>query len=273
MKEELYDQNNFYSMLWHSEQNSYFYDRCLESKHLKPIEEFLLEDRVLSPFSEELSIYVETSRCVLDFDVYTIEKAYRMGNYNAVDLMLDCYRMAAKNGVSEAYNNIGVFLAITDRCEMALPYWKKAALGDSCCGWINLLGYFESIKNQEDMLLCLNNLAKLNHPIGCWNLAVANHFGNFGLQPNIDNAKSLYKKMMLLSSKERGVTSHADDILLQPKAMANYNLAKIRFLTEVHTQDNLMDILNSLTSTPYVMPESPRESKLIADINSLMKNI
>ena len=273
MKEELYNSENFYSISWHSEQESFYYDKCLEPQHLKPIEEFLLEDRELSPFSEELSIYAEASKCVLEFDIYTIETAYRRGNKDSVELMMDCYRMATKDGISEAYNNIGVYLAMTDRMGMALPYWKKAALGGSCCGWINLLGYFESIKSNEDLLLCLNKLETLNHPIGCWNLAVANHFGNLGLEPNIDNAKSLYKKMMMLTYNKKAHSVGTEDVLLQPKAMANYNLAKIRLLTEEHTKDNLEDILNSLTSPPYVMSKGPRERELIADINRMIKRL
>ena len=61
------------------------------------------------------------------------------------------------------------------------------------------------------------------------------------------------------------------NILLQSKTMANYNLAKIRFLTEKHTKKNLEDILEMFTSTPYVMLDRPRENKFISEIRGLIQ--
>lgn len=106
MTEEILNKDSFYSMLWHTDQASFFFEKCLGSQHLEPLNEFLLEGRHLSPFSEELTIYSQASRCVLDFEIYTLEQVYRMGNLNAVELMMDCYHRAAKKGVNEAYNNI-----------------------------------------------------------------------------------------------------------------------------------------------------------------------
>jgi hypothetical protein len=79
--------------------------------------------------------------------------------------------------------------------------------------------------------------------------------------------------MMMLTYNKKAHSVGTEDVLLQPKAMANYNLAKIRLLTEEHTKDNLEDILNSLTSPPYVMSKGPRERELIADINRMIKRL
>jgi tetratricopeptide (TPR) repeat protein len=269
--EELLNKESFYSLLLYTDQASFLFDRCLDYKHLEPLNDFLLEGRCLSPFSEELSIYAQASKCVLDFEIYNLELAYRRGDHNAVDLMLECYRIAAREGVYEAYNNIGVFLAMTDRCNEALPYWKKAAESGSSCGWINLLGYFGSHENYKDMILCINKLAELNDPIGYWNMAVAHHFGNLGLTPDIDKAMTIYNKMRSLMPSEEDNEIGNANILLQSKTMANYNLAKIRFLTEKHTKKNLEDILEMFTSTPYVMLDRPRENKFISEIRGLIQ--
>jgi hypothetical protein len=53
--------------------------------------------------------------------------------------------------------------------------------------------------------------------------------------------------------------------------MACYNLAKIRFLTEDHNNDNLATILELLTSTPYVLQDRPRENALIEEIRDSIK--
>ena len=270
MTEEILNKDSFYSMLWHTDQASFFFEKCLGSQHLEPLNEFLLEGRHLSPFSEELTIYSQASRCVLDFEIYTLEQVYRMGNLNAVELMMDCYHRASKKGVNEAYNNIGVFLAMTDRCMEALPYWKKAAQGGSSCGWINLLGYFGTQNDYNDMLLCLKKLIRLNHPLGFWNMAVANHFGYLNLSPQLEKAKRIYAKMMKLTPIEED-ENDIDSLLLQAKTMACYNLAKIRFLTEDHNNDNLATILELLTSTPYVLQDRPRENALIEEIRDSIK--
>ena len=272
MKRDTLNPDLFYNMLWHTQQESFFFDKCLRPEHLKPLEDFLLKKDNLSPYSSELTVYSEARKCVLDFDIYTIEKAYRMGNKSAADFMIDCYRFAAKEGVTEAYNNIGVFLGMTDRVNNAPPYWKKAAESGSACGWINLMVFFSKHKNYSDMVFCLNKLVEMKHPIGYWNLAVSNHFGYLGLEQNILKAKSIYEEMMsLVPMTEKENELGGSNELLQAKTMACFNLARIRIIIEEHNQKNLNDLLNLLTRTPYVIVDNPRINELVNEVRSYIR--
>lgn len=105
---------------------------------------------------------------------------------------------------------------------------------------------------------------------GFWNMAVANHFGYLNLSPQLEKAKRIYAKMMKLTPIEED-ENDIDSLLLQAKTMACYNLAKIRFLTEDHNNDNLATILELLTSTPYVLQDRPRENALIEEIRDSIK--
>lgn len=270
MTTDIYNKEFFYSDLWLSDKDCYYYDRCLKPEHLKPVEDFLLEGRCLTPYSKELSLYLETRRCVLDFDIYVLEDSYRVGNTGSVELMMECYRYAANNRVYEAYNNIGVFYAMTDRLDMALPYWKKGAQNGSVLAWINLMDYFYSQKDYEDVLFCLNNLKKLKHPLAFWNLALSHHFGFLGIHPDISRAEKLYKEMMsLVPRDEKEESEGGSSELLNSKTMACYNLARMRFLTEEHTEDNLESILHLLTRTPYVLLDEPKSNQLIDEIEHI----
>lgn len=270
MIEEIYNKDNFYNYLWLSDGRCLWYDRCLEAEHLKPVDDFLLEGRSLTVFSEVLSIYQDTRKCVLDFDIYTLEECYRKGNTCAAELMIDCYHYAAKNGVTEAYNNIGVFYAMTDRLEEALPYWKKGALGGSALAWVNLANYFYTNKNNDDVLFCLTKLKELNHPLGYWNWALSYHFGFLGITPDAEKAEGLYREMMsLLPRDEKEKAEGGSKELLDLKTMACYNLAKMRFMTEEHTKENLDSIVYLLTRTPYVLLDQPRSNQLIDEIKHI----
>lgn len=109
--EEVYNKDHFFCNLIGDQLCSYIYERPLNASHLKPIEDFLLEGRELTPFSQELFTYQEARKCVLEFDIYTMQDNYEKFP-NIVDFLMDCYRYAAQEGVMEAYNNIGVYLAI-----------------------------------------------------------------------------------------------------------------------------------------------------------------
>lgn len=270
MIEALYNQDNFYTTLWMTRECLYF-DRCLAPMHLKPLDDFLLKRKRITVFSKEMAIYQEACKCVLDFDIYTLEESYRKGNKGSVELLLSCYHYAANCGITEAYNNIGVFFAMTERTEEALIYWKKAALCGSSLGWINLMNYFYFQESYEDVVLCLDKLYELRHPRGCWNLALSYHFGLHGVQTNIHKAKAIYQDMMTLSPKDEKDEEEINE-LLHAKTWACYNLAKMRFMTEEHTKENLDSILHLLTRTPYIMLDQPSFDLLIEEIYSLKKN-
>ena len=58
--------------------------------------------------------------------------------------------------------------------------------------------------------------------------------------------------------------------LLSLKTYANYNLAKLRMITEEHTEENLKDILNLLEDTPYVCVDQSKNRELREEIRSML---
>jgi hypothetical protein len=61
-----------------------------------------------------------------------------------------------------------------------------------------------------------------------------------------------------------------DQLLLSLKTQANYNLAKLRMMTEEHTEENLKDILNLMEDTPYVCLDRPKSTELREEIRNLL---
>ena len=264
--EEVFNNELFYSNMIYEGLRSFNYEKPLNASHLKPVEDFLFNGKELTPFSEELFTYQEARKCALDFEIYTLQNNYEKFP-NVVDLLMDCYRYAAQEGVMEACNNIGVFLGMTDRIEEAIPYFKCAAKAGCTTGIINLMSYYDMKEDYDKQFYYIDMLIKKNHVVGMYNYAIAYHFGYKGRERNIKKAKKMYQKMMGLRLKDDYKQSDSDDeLILHLKTLACYNLAKIRFLTEEHTKENLDSIIYLLTETPYVFLSQARSEQLIEEI-------
>ena len=61
-----------------------------------------------------------------------------------------------------------------------------------------------------------------------------------------------------------------DSLKLNLKTWANYNLAKVRFLTEKHSDVNLKDILNLMEHTHYVCLDQPINAELREEIRGML---
>ena len=267
---DVFDKDQFYSHLMADRLLTFSYEKPLNASHLKPIEDILLEGKELTPFSSELFTYQEARKCVLDFDIYTMGENYKEFP-NVVDFLMDCYRYAAQEGVMEAYNNIGVFLGMTGRIEEAESWFEGAAEAGLSTGMINLMGYYGSKDDFTRQFHYAEKLAEIGHPIGMYNCALAYHFGYMGRQIDISKAKELYQQMMSLAVEDDMKCMEYDESLkLTLKTYANYNLAKIRLLTEENSERNLRSILDLLENTPYVYLDQPKNKELKEEIRNLL---
>ena len=250
--EEVYNKEHFYSYMVYDKLQMLVYEKPLTPNYLQPVEDFLFSGKELNSFSSELFSYQEARKCVLDFEIYTLSQNYEKYPL-VVDLLMDCYRMAAKEGVIEAYNNIGVFYVMTERLEKAIPYLQHAAEAGLATGLSNMMGYYGSINDDEKMMECIEKLAAMGDASGMWNYAIAYHFGYIGRNRDVQKAKEMYQLMMSLALKDD--TKLPDDsefMLLDLKTMACYNFAKIRYVSEERSEENLHEIINILEETPYV---------------------
>lgn len=267
--EEVYNKELFYCHLIYDKMQMLSYERPLTYAHLKPVEEVVFHGQELTPFNTELFAYEEARRYVLDFDIYTLSESY--DKYpNVVDFLMDCYRRAAKEGVTEAYNNIGVFYTMIGRVDKAIPFFMKAAKAGLASGLTNLMGYYGVVEDNEHMMECVGKLAAIGDAAGMWNYALAYHFGYIGRKPDILIAKDMYQRMLSLPLREgKEMSDDSEIMLLKLKTMACYNLAKMRLLTENRSEENLKDILNLLEHTPYVLLDQPKNIKLRDEIKNL----
>lgn len=268
--EEVYNKDHFFCNLIGDQLCSYIYERPLNASHLKPIEDFLLEGRELTPFSQELFTYQEARKCVLEFDIYTMQDNYEKF-LNIVDFLMDCYRYAAQEGVMEAYNNIGVYLGMTERIEEAVPWFEGAANAGLATGMRNLMAYYGSEGNRDKQFHYAKLLAEIGNPAGMWNCAVSYHFGYMGREKDIAKAKNAYQRMMsLVLEDDSDEMDYDSGLLLSLKTYANYNLAKLRMMTEEHTEENLKDILHLMEETPYVCLDQSKNRELRGEIRSML---
>lgn len=268
--EKVYDKELFYCDLYFARQLYYLFERPLNESHLKPVKDVLFDGKELTPFSRELFSYQEARKCVLDFDIYTMEENYEKFP-NVIDLLIDCYRYAAQEGVMEACNNIGVFFGMVGRMEEAVPWFEAAAEADLPTAMVNLMGYYGTKGDYDKQFYYVERLASMRHLMGMYNYALSYHFGYMGRQKNIEKAKDMYQKMMSLVVEDDMKDHEFDESLkLSLKTYANYNLAKLRLLTETHSEENLKSILNLLEHTPYVLIDQPRIKELGNEIRCLL---
>ena len=133
------------------------------------------------------------------------------------------------------------------------------------------MGYYGSKGDVERQFYYVEKLVGKGNPLGMYNCALAYHFGYMGRDKDIDKAKQLYQRMMSLVLKDDMKAMEYDDSLkLNLKTWANYNLAKVRFLTEKHSDVNLKDILNLMEHTPYVCLDQPRNAELREEIRGML---
>lgn len=263
---EIYDKEQFYSHLVYDKMQMLMYERPLTAEHLKPVEDVLFQGQELSPFSHELFTYQEARQCVLDFDIYTLSEYY--DKYpNVVDLVIDCYRLAAKEGVTEAYNNIGVFYTMTGKVDKAVPFFMEAANAGLATGLTNMMGCYGMLEDNEHMMEYVKKLAAIGDAAGMWNYALAYHFGYIGRKPDISKAKDMYQRLLTLPFREGKVLSDETEImLLKIKTMACYNLAQILYLSEEPNDENLCGIIRLLEETPYVIIDNKKIKDLKEEI-------
>ena len=171
----------------------------------------------------------------------------------------------------EAYNNIGVFLGMTDRIEEAIPWFEGAADAGLATGLTNLMGYYGMEEDYDKQFYYVKKLALTGNPLGMYNYALAYHFGYMGRQKTIEKAKDMYQQMMSLVLKDdTKAMDYEDSLMLNLKTWANYNLAKVRWLTEEHSKENLKDIFDLMEHTPYVCLNQPRNAELREEIRKML---
>ena len=115
--------------------------------------------------------------------------------------ILKIYERAASQGITEAYNNIGVLYSqlkhddgvdTQEYISRSVEYFKLAVEGGSTSAMMNLASFYMEMGDQDSALKLYNQAAVLNNPEALFNLAIASNFGLLGQYQDKAKAKDLY---------------------------------------------------------------------------------
>lgn len=137
--------------------------------------------------------------CAEHFEQYAICEALS-DNLPESKEILNVYEKAAKDGVTEAYNNLAVLFLLlqeynkTDYKKQIIDYLNLAIEGGSPYAMINLASFYMQ-GNIHDKAIDLYKLAaKSNHYVALFNLAVIMNFGLYNHEIDLNKAEDLYQR-------------------------------------------------------------------------------
>lgn len=139
--------------------------------------------------------------CAKHFEAYDILYALNNG-LPVVEKILSVYEKAANNGITEAYNNLGVLFDLREdkgkdnNIKRSIEFYKLAAKGGSSSAMINLASYYMEIGNIDEAIDLYKSAAQDEHFIAYYNLAIINHFGLYGHDVDLLQAEELYRKCL-----------------------------------------------------------------------------
>lgn len=145
--------------------------------------------------------------------------------------ILKVYERAASEGVTEAYNNIGVLYSqmkydkgvdTQEYINKCIEYFKLASQGGSTSAMMNLASLYMEMGDQESALQLYNQAASLETPEALFNLALAFDFGMLGQSQDKLKAKDLYLQCIDAISKDKD--DDGPDLSLQSSCCLNLML-------------------------------------------------
>ena len=146
---------------------------------------------------------------------FCAEKFYQGHIHHALSCNMPCakeilnlYQKAAEEGITEAYNNLGVIYyqdAYEDENakEKSLNFFKLAAKGGSAHAMINLASYYMDNNEVEMAIKYYEAAAEQNNCIALFNLAIAYNFGLLGKTVDINKSEQLYRKCLKVFNEEK----------------------------------------------------------------------
>ena len=158
---------------------------------------------------------------------------------SVVDEIIECYRSAAKDGIYEAYNNLGVYLLQKNEdCvgeeyeairEDALSFFVKAAEHGSENAILNILWLYNQYKSPEEVKRAIKKYQKANSFIAHLTAAYIYQFGKLETEEDLEMAEQTYLKAIeILKDKDSKSNASLDDYDIFVIATF-YNLAQIYY--------------------------------------------
>lgn len=198
-------------------QNILWFERPLKDteycSNLDDCNKISLEENHVSPFFEA------TWKKEADMmNPHTIKECaemfYQSHIHHALTCGLECgqeivslYEKAANDGISEAYNNLGVLQfydsEIEGGREKGERYFKQAADGGSALAMLNLASYYMTKGNEKEGIEYYISAFKKGNSVACYNLALIYDFGLYNQAIDKNKAEKLYRECLDCIKKEK----------------------------------------------------------------------
>lgn len=142
------------------------------------------------------------------------EMFYQSHIHHALSCGLECgqeivslYEKAANDGISEAYNNLGVLQfydsEIEGGREKGERFFKQAADGGSSLAMLNLASYYMTKGNEKEGIEYYISASKKGNSVACYNLALIFDFGLYNQSIDKNKAEKLYRECLYCIKKEK----------------------------------------------------------------------
>lgn len=198
-------------------QNILWFERPLKDteycSNLDDCNKISLEENHVSPFFEA------TRKKEADMmNPHTIKECaemfYQSHIHHALSCGLECgqeivslYEKAASDGITEAYNNLGILqFNYSDKEgaeERGIELFKLAANGGSSLAMMNLASYFMAKGNVKDGIEYYTSASKIGNAVACYNLALIYDFGLYNQTIDKNKAEKLYRECLDCIKKEK----------------------------------------------------------------------
>ena len=142
------------------------------------------------------------------------EMFYQSHIHHALSCGLECgqeivslYEKAANDGITVAYNNLGILQFYDSDKEGAedkgIEFFKMAADGGSSLAMLNLASYYMSKGNEKAGIEYYTSASKKGNSVACYNLALIYDFGLYNQTVDKNTAEKLYRECLECIKKEK----------------------------------------------------------------------
>lgn len=142
------------------------------------------------------------------------ELFYQSHIHHALSCDMECghkiislYENAASDGITEAYNNLGVLQFYdTDNDgaeEKGVEFFNMAANGGSSSAMLNLASYYITKGDERAGIKYYTSASKKGNYIACYNLALIYDFGLYNQTVDKNKAENLYRECLEYIKKEK----------------------------------------------------------------------
>ena len=135
------------------------------------------------------------------------EMFYQAHIHHALSCGLECgqkivslYEKAASDGITEAYNNLGILQFYDSDKEGAeekgIELFKLAANGGSSLAMMNLASYYMTKGNEKEGIEYYTSASTIGNSVACYNLALIYDFGLYNQTIDKNKAEKLYRECL-----------------------------------------------------------------------------